>query len=120
MWRLGYHQRGSQNSIVWPTWKEWVEQATEGRVEVVIENYTGDPKAIFDAVEDGVYDVSFAVNSYVPGRFKLTSVSKSQVRSPMQKWVLWRYGIPMKNSLKPMENSKDLNYLPCLFMVQVS
>ena len=66
----------SQNSIVWPTWKQWVEKATEGRVEVVIENYTGDPKTIFDAVEDGVYDVGFSVNAYLPGRFKLASVAE--------------------------------------------
>ncbi|RDL45649.1 C4-dicarboxylate ABC transporter substrate-binding protein [Marinomonas piezotolerans] len=66
----------SQNSIVWPTWKKWVEKATDGRVEVVIENYTGDPKALFDTVEDGVYDVTFAVNAYLPGRFKLTSVAE--------------------------------------------
>jgi TRAP-type C4-dicarboxylate transport system substrate-binding protein len=66
----------AQNAIVWPTWKKWVEDATQGRVEVVIENYTGDPKTIFDAVEDGVYDVSFSVNSYLPGRFKLASVSE--------------------------------------------
>lgn len=66
----------AQNAVVWPTWKEWVEKATEGRVEVVIENYTGDPKTIFDAVEDGVYDVGFSVNSYIPGRFKLASVAE--------------------------------------------
>ncbi|SBS33247.1 Sialic acid-binding periplasmic protein SiaP precursor [Marinomonas spartinae] len=66
----------AQNSIVWPTWKRWVEKATDGRVKVDIENFTGDPKTLFDAVEDGVYDVSFSVNTYVPGRFKLTSVAE--------------------------------------------
>lgn len=66
----------AQNAVVWPTWKKWVEEATEGRVEVVIENYTGDPKSIFDAVEDGVFDVGFSVNSYLPGRFKLASVAE--------------------------------------------
>lgn len=66
----------AQNSVVWPTWKKWVEEATEGRVKVVIENYTGDPRSIFDAVEDGVFDVGFSVNSYLPGRFKLASVAE--------------------------------------------
>ncbi|MEL0614935.1 TRAP transporter substrate-binding protein [Marinomonas arenicola] len=65
-----------QNSIVWPAWKNMVETATEGRVKVVIENYTGAPKTIFDAVEDGVYDVGFSVNAYLPGRFKLASVAE--------------------------------------------
>tara|TARA_R110001632_G_scaffold233106_1_gene376652 strand:+ start:38430 stop:39500 length:1071 start_codon:yes stop_codon:yes gene_type:complete len=66
----------AQNAVVWPTWKEWVETATEGRVEVVIENYTGSPKTIFDAVEDGVFDAGFSVNAYIPGRFKLASVAE--------------------------------------------
>ncbi|MEL0613085.1 TRAP transporter substrate-binding protein [Marinomonas arenicola] len=66
----------AQNAVVWPTWKKWVENATQGRVKVVIENYTGAPKTIFDAVEDGVYDVGFTVNTYLPGRFKLTSVAE--------------------------------------------
>jgi TRAP-type C4-dicarboxylate transport system substrate-binding protein len=65
-----------QNATVWPTWKKWVEEATDGRVEVIIENYTGHPKTIFDAVEDGVYDIGFSVSAYIPGRFKLTSVAE--------------------------------------------
>ncbi|WP_191600427.1 TRAP transporter substrate-binding protein [Marinomonas algicola] len=65
-----------QNATVWPMWEQWVEEATEGRVDVVIENYTGHPKTIFDAVEDGVYDAGFTVNAYVPGRFKLTGVAE--------------------------------------------
>ena len=65
-----------QNATVWPTWKKWVEEATEGRVEVVVENYTGHPKTIYDAVEDGIYDVGFSVESYLPGRFKLSGVAE--------------------------------------------
>ncbi|PJE55544.1 C4-dicarboxylate ABC transporter substrate-binding protein [Marinomonas sp. BSi20584] len=65
-----------QNATVWPTWKKWVEEATEGRVEVVVENYTGHPKTIYDAVEDGIYDVGFSVEAYLPGRFKLSGVAE--------------------------------------------
>jgi TRAP-type C4-dicarboxylate transport system substrate-binding protein len=65
-----------QNETVWPIWAKWVEEATEGRVEIIVENYTGHPKTIFDAVEDGVYDVGFSVNAYLPGRFSLTSVAE--------------------------------------------
>lgn len=65
-----------QNETVWPTWEKWVEEATEGRVDVVIENFTGHPKSIFDAVEDGVYDAGFSVNAYIPGRFSLTGVAE--------------------------------------------
>lgn len=65
-----------QNETVWPTWSKWVEEATEGRVKVIVENYTGHPKTLFDAVEDGVTDVSFTVNAYLSGRFKLPSVAE--------------------------------------------
>jgi TRAP-type C4-dicarboxylate transport system substrate-binding protein len=65
-----------QNETVWPTWGKWVEEATEGRVKIVVENYTGHPKTLFSAVEDGIVDVSFTVNAYVSGRFKLPSVAE--------------------------------------------
>lgn len=61
-----------QNSVVWPTWAKWVEDATEGRVKVEIEYGLGHPKTMFELVEDGVIDASFSYHGYVPGRFKLT------------------------------------------------
>lgn len=66
----------SQNSEVLPTWAKWVNEATEGRVNVVIENHTGHPKTIFSAVEDGVVDAGWTVNAYVPGRFSLTGMAE--------------------------------------------
>ena len=65
-----------QNETVWPTWAKWVSEATEGRVKVIVENYTAHPKTLFDAVEDGVTDVSFTVNAYLSGRFKLPGVAE--------------------------------------------
>lgn len=65
-----------QNETVWPTWSKWVEEATEGRVKVIVENYTAHPKTLFDAVEDGIADVSFTVNAYLSGRFKLPGVAE--------------------------------------------
>lgn len=65
-----------QNETVWPTWAKWVEEATEGRVNVEIDNHSGHPKTLFAAVEDGVVDVSFSVNAYLSGRFKLPSVAE--------------------------------------------
>ncbi|HPQ95541.1 MAG: TRAP transporter substrate-binding protein [Thiothrix sp.] len=65
-----------QNTTVWPTWAKWVEEATEGRVKVVVEDYTGHPKTLFSAVEDGILDVASTVNTYLPGRFKLPSVAE--------------------------------------------
>ncbi|MBB1486218.1 TRAP transporter substrate-binding protein [Oceanospirillum sediminis] len=61
-----------QNSVVWPTWSKWVEEATEGRVKVEVEYGLGHPKTMFELVEDGVVDASFSYHGYVPGRFKLT------------------------------------------------
>ncbi len=61
----------AQNAIVWPTWAKWVEDATEGRVKIKIEQGLGHPKTMFNLVEDGVIDASFSYHGYVPGRFKL-------------------------------------------------
>lgn len=61
-----------QNTVVWPTWSKWVEEATEGRVKVVVEYGLGHPKTMFELVEDGVVDAAFSFHGYVPGRFKLT------------------------------------------------
>lgn len=63
-----------QNSVVIPTWAKWVEEATEGRVNVVVEYGGGHPKSMFDLVEDGVVDASWSYHGYVPGRFKLTRI----------------------------------------------
>lgn len=63
-----------QNDIVWPTWGKWVEEATEGRVKIELEYGMGHPKSMFDLVEDNVADVSFTVDGYVPGRFKLSQM----------------------------------------------
>lgn len=63
-----------QNSVVWPTWAKWVEDATEGRVKVKIEDTSVHPKSMFSLVEDGVYDVSFGFHGYLPGRFQLPQI----------------------------------------------
>ena len=59
------------NSVVWPTWAEWVEEATEGRVKVKIEQDVGHPKTYFQLVEDGVINAGWSYHGYGPGRFKL-------------------------------------------------
>ncbi len=63
-----------QNDIVWPTWAKWVEEATQGRIKIELEYGSGHPKSMFGLVEDGVADISFGVNGYLPGRFKLPAV----------------------------------------------
>jgi len=66
----------AQNSVVWPTWAKWVEDATEGRVKIKIEQGLGHPKTMFQLVEDGVIDASFSYHGYVPGRFKLPQAAE--------------------------------------------
>jgi TRAP-type C4-dicarboxylate transport system substrate-binding protein len=63
-----------QNSVVWPTWGKWVEEATEGRVTVNIENSSNNPGQLFEVVEDSVADASFSFNGFVPGRFELEQI----------------------------------------------
>ncbi len=65
-----------QNSVAMPEFKKMVEEATEGRVKVVIENFQGHPKTIYSSVEDGIIDASWGVNAYTPGRFSLTGVAE--------------------------------------------
>ncbi|MGB1092070.1 MAG: C4-dicarboxylate ABC transporter substrate-binding protein, partial [Oceanobacter sp.] len=64
----------AQNAVVWPTWAKWVEEATEGRVKIKMEQGLGHPKTMFQLVEDSVIDASFSFAGYVPGRFKLPQV----------------------------------------------
>lgn len=63
-----------QNSVVFPTWAKWIEEATEGRVQVKLEYGLGNQGTFFNLVEDGVADAAWAYHGYVPGRFQLTSV----------------------------------------------
>lgn len=65
-----------QNAVVWETWSQWVEEATEGRVKVKLEYGLGHPKSLFSMVEDGVIDAAFSVNGYLPGRFRLDIMSE--------------------------------------------
>lgn len=63
-----------QNSVVWPTWAEWVEDATEGRVKVNIEYTSSNPTQLFQMVEDGIADAAFSFHGFVPGRFDLQEI----------------------------------------------
>ncbi len=47
------------NSMVWPTWGKWVEEATDGRVTVKVEYNMGPPPAQADIVADGIGDVTW-------------------------------------------------------------
>lgn len=58
-------------------WLKEVEQATQGRVKFnILPKAPVAPPQTFDAVKDGVVDVSFTVHGYTPGRFTLTKMAE--------------------------------------------
>lgn len=58
-------------------WTNAVEKATNGRVKFnVLPKAPVAPPQTFDAVKDGVVDVSFTVHGYTPGRFVLTKMTE--------------------------------------------
>ena len=66
--------RHTMNADVLPTWAKWIEEATEGRVKMIIEYPGGHPKAMLDSVQDGVFDAAWTFHGYFPGRFQLTKI----------------------------------------------
>lgn len=62
------------NTIVWPTWKQWIEEATDGRVTLKVTEDLGPPAAQMDLVADGVADASWIFHGHMSGRFELTQL----------------------------------------------
>lgn len=58
-------------------WMHDVEKATEGRVKFnMLPKAPVGPPQTFDAVKDGIVDLSFTVHGYTPGRFTLTKMTE--------------------------------------------
>jgi len=54
-------------------WAKEIEQATDGRVTLrLLPKPVTNPAGHFDAVRDGLVDISFISHAYYPGRFQLT------------------------------------------------
>ncbi len=62
------------NTIVWPTWKAWIEEATEGRVTVEVVHDMGPPASQMEIVADGIADATWVFHGYNTGRFELTKL----------------------------------------------
>ena len=79
--------------IVMP-WKQQVEEATEGRVEIqVLDAPLGPPPAHFDLAATGAADITFGVHGYTPGRFALTDIAELPFLTPSSEALsvgLWR------------------------------
>lgn len=65
-----------QNSVVFPTWGKWIEDATHGRVKIKLEYGLGSQSSFFSMVEDGIADAAWSFHGYVPGRFRLTKMAE--------------------------------------------
>ena len=56
-------------------WAAAVEKASQGRVKVeTLPKGVSSPAGHFDAIRDGLADVTFNIHGYVPGRFTLTKL----------------------------------------------
>jgi TRAP-type C4-dicarboxylate transport system substrate-binding protein len=62
------------NAKLFPTWAKDVEKATGGRVTFDLKYNLAPPPGYFDAVRDGVADVSWIFHGYNPGKFVATQV----------------------------------------------
>ncbi|WP_299313938.1 TRAP transporter substrate-binding protein [uncultured Halomonas sp.] len=62
------------NTMVWPTWKSWIEEATEGRVTVEVVHDMGPPASQMEMVADGIADATWIFHGYNTGRFELTKL----------------------------------------------
>lgn len=71
------------NTIVWPQWGQWVEQATEGRVTINVVYDLAPPNSQMDTVADGVGDVSWLFHGYYPGRFTTTTLPEIPTFQPV-------------------------------------
>lgn len=58
-------------------WCAEVTKATEGRVKCnILPKAVASPPKTFDAVRDGLADLSFGVHGYTPGRYELTKIAE--------------------------------------------
>ncbi|MDD1780429.1 TRAP transporter substrate-binding protein [Enterovibrio sp. ZSDZ35] len=66
----------AMNKTVLPTWGQWIEEATDGRVKIALVYDLGSPNSLIDLVEDGAVDGAWTYHGYFPGQFKLTSLAE--------------------------------------------
>jgi TRAP-type transport system periplasmic protein len=80
-------------------WARAAEAATQGRVKFrVLPKHPSAPPGTFDAVRDGLTDVSFAVEGYLPARFTLPTLAElagggatAEINSVAYSRIHWRH-----------------------------
>ena len=64
-------------SVTMMEWAKEVERATDGRVSFQLLPKPGaSPQGTYDAIRNGVIDLSYTVHGYMPGRFVLTQMAE--------------------------------------------
>jgi TRAP-type C4-dicarboxylate transport system substrate-binding protein len=85
---------------LWQTgWTKEVEKATNGRVKFqMLPKHPSAPPGTFDAVRDGLMDLSYVTASYTPARHVLTTIAElpgmgdtSEVNSVAYSRIYWKY-----------------------------
>jgi TRAP-type C4-dicarboxylate transport system substrate-binding protein len=80
-------------------WAKSVEKATNGRVKFeMLPKHPSSPPGTFDAVRDGLVDVSFVTASYTPARFALPYLAElpgagatAEINSVAYSRIHWKY-----------------------------
>lgn len=94
------------NSVIWPTWGQWIKEATEGRVGLKVEYDLAPPHTQIDVVTDGVGDVTWIFHGHKAGRFQLTQLPEIPTfvegsSSELMSMAYWRtYEKYLKNGLE--------------------
>jgi TRAP-type C4-dicarboxylate transport system substrate-binding protein len=92
--QLGARPR-TPSSVAQKEWCDLVEKNSAGRVKCnILPRAVANPPGTYDAVKNGLADVSFTVHGYTPGRFVLTQMAEfpswairpSRCRSPSTAW----------------------------------
>ncbi|MGY0398607.1 MAG: TRAP transporter substrate-binding protein [Ostreibacterium sp.] len=82
------------NTMLWPTWGEWIKEVTHGRVTLNVVYNLGPPNTQMDIVADGVGDVSWIFNGFYPGRFSTTTLPEmptfNEISSEKLSRVYWK------------------------------
>ncbi|MDN3518222.1 TRAP transporter substrate-binding protein [Aquisalimonas lutea] len=82
------------NTIVWPTYRKWIEEATDGRVTLEVVYDLAAPPAQMDAVYDGIADITWIFHGLTPGRFTMTKLPEfpyfESVPSEVAAAAYWR------------------------------
>ncbi len=93
-------------------WIESVEEATEGRVKIImLPSPLGHPKVHYDIAREGQADITYGTHGYTPGRFKLYDMVEFPFSGDSAEATSVAYWNVYNNYLKPAGEHKDVKLL---------